>query len=249
MRILDVAALPGDTMVIDFFLRNVDVLAGYTFRLRYDPSLIEPLTDTTLVGNDTAYWVEAQQLRGTSCETFGGAVRSPGEMVFGAFDLMHAPQSPDTTFFLPGRGVAARLRWRVLPSVTPQMTSIYFENDPVFPQSWNTLVDTSGLIFRRPVLLSGTVTIPQCLCMWHGDLNSDGMGYTIADAVLLIDYMFVNGPAPSRDYSCPRVGRGDMNCDGIVDVIDLVWLLDVGFGSQTLPCNPCVCTPHPGGCP
>jgi len=239
MRILEASALPGDTVVVDFFLRNVNVLGGYTFRLRYDPSLIEPLTDT--IPGDTAmvFRVEAQQLRGASFEAFGGYVRSLGEMVFGAFDLLHAPYSPDTTFFLAGRGVAARLKWRVLPSATPQVTPIYFENDPILPQSFNTLTDLSGLIFKRPVLIPGSFTILAYNCRWLGDANNNGVAYEIGDLVSLLLYTFSGGAEPPKDPSCPRANRGDINCDGVVDVMDIVSFVDIIVGEVQPPVDPC----------
>jgi len=249
MRILDAAALPGDTVVIDFFLRNVNVLGAYNFRLRYDPSLIEPLTDTILFDTATIFEVEIQELRGTSFEAFGGHIRSTGIMVFSAFDLAHAPFSPDTTFYLPGRAVAVRLRWRALPSATPQVTSIDFENDPVFPQSYNTLTDISGSNFKRPALIPGSFTILTCHCPSQGDVNNNGFGYEISDAIALIGYSFSGAPAPPKDASCYHENRGEINCDGVVDVMDVVEMIDVMAGVSAPTCDPCACTPYPSGCP
>jgi hypothetical protein len=247
MRIVVAAALPGDTVAVDLYLRNVDTLGGYTVRLRYDPSLIEPLTDTTIIRTDTSISVAAQQLRGTPFESFGGIVRSPGEMVLAAFDLSPASQ-PLGTYFLPGRGVAARFRWRVLPSATPQVTSIYFENDSVFPQSFNTMADISGLIFKRPVLIPGSLTILTCGCPYEGDVNNNGISYELGDVVSLISYTFENAPAPLKDASCRHRNRGEITCDGVVDVMDVVRMMNILAGRSVPTCDPCACSPYPSGC-
>jgi hypothetical protein len=245
MRILDAAALPGDTVAIDFFLRNTIVLGGYSFRLRYDPLAIEPLTDTTIIGVETTLVVEAQQLRGTGFEFFGGNVRSPGVITFWASELRLRPG----TLFLPGSGVAARMRWRVLPGAPAESTTIDFENDPVFPQSWNTIADIDGLNFRRPVLVSGRFEILTCACGSQGDINDNGISYEMADAVFLISYAFSGAPAPLKDASCYHVNRGEITCDGVVDVMDVVEMIDVIVGLHPPTCDPCSCSPYPGGCP
>jgi hypothetical protein len=245
MRIVDVSALPGDTVAVDFYLRNAIVLGGYNFRLRYDPFVIEPLTDTAIVGGETTLVVEAQQLRGTGFEIFGGNVRSPGVLTIMAAELRLLPG----TLFLPGSGVAVRMRWRVLPGAPAESTTIDFENDPVMPQSWNTIADIAGLNFRRPVLVSGLFEILTCACGSQGDINDNGIGFEMQDVMSLISYAFQNAPAPPKDASCYHVNRGEITCDGVVDVMDVVEMIDIMVGLRLPTCDPCACSPYPGGCP
>jgi len=245
MRILNAAALPGDTVAVSFYLRNVNVLSGYNFRLRYNPTLIEPLTDTTIFGTDSTIWVEAQQLRGTGFEVFGGNVRSPGLMTFVAVDIDHMVG----TIFLPGGGAAVRMRWRVLPGAPTETTTIDFENDPIFPQSWNTIVDFEGGNFKRPVLVSGLFEILTCSCGSQGDINDNGISYEIGDVISLIDYTFNNAPAPPKDASCYHVNRGEITCDAVVDVRDVVRMICIIAGMRPPTCDPCACNPYPSGCP
>ncbi|MBI5867444.1 MAG: hypothetical protein HZB43_04015 [candidate division Zixibacteria bacterium] len=230
MRILNAGGLPGDTVIIEFFLRNSIVLGGYAFRVRYDPTLIEPLTDTVVFDTTPKFTTEIESIRGTCFEAYGGRVVASGVMTFAAVDFMHAPFSSDTTFYLPGRAVALRMLWRVLPGTTPQVTPIFFENDPVFPQTWNTIGDLSGVLLKRPVLIPGDFSILAPNCSWQGDVNDNGLPYEVGDVVRLISYAFAGGASPLKDPSCARVNRGDITCDGLVDVFDVVTMCDIMAG-------------------
>jgi hypothetical protein len=56
----------------------------------------------------------------------------------------------------------------------------------------------------------------------RGDANGDGV-IDISDVVYLINYLFINGPAPVP------LEAGDANCNGMVDVRDVVYLLNYLF--------------------
>ena len=56
----------------------------------------------------------------------------------------------------------------------------------------------------------------------RGDANGDGK-IDIADVVYLVNYLFIDGPAP--DPIC----LGDANCDGKVDIADVVYLVNYLF--------------------
>jgi hypothetical protein len=160
LRFINVlSAHPGDTIDVDLYVRNVDTLGGISLRVRFNPALISPLTDTTITGVDTAISVEnPQRLRGAGFEQWGASIVSFGVMTFGATDFSGLnPPPPD--IFLPGAGITTRFRWLVRSSATPQSAAITFENDPTYPTSFNTIADIRGLIFKRPILTNGTVTI------------------------------------------------------------------------------------------
>jgi len=72
-----------------------------------------------------------------------------------------------------------------------------------------------------------TVTSPATqvttVCIFlRGDANKDGL-IDIADVVYLINYLFIDGPAPDPFW------LGDANCDGVVDIADVVYLLNYLF--------------------
>jgi nitrous oxidase accessory protein NosD len=62
-----------------------------------------------------------------------------------------------------------------------------------------------------------------------GDVNSDFV-IDIVDVVFVINYLFVEGPAPCPYHS------SDTNCDGIVDVQDIVCWINFLFCGSTFPC-------------
>jgi len=57
----------------------------------------------------------------------------------------------------------------------------------------------------------------------RGDANGDGV-IDIADVVYLINYLFIDGPAP---VLC--LDAGDANCDGAVNVADIIYLVNYLF--------------------
>lgn len=62
-----------------------------------------------------------------------------------------------------------------------------------------------------------------------GNANGDSV-IDIADVVLVINYLFIEGLAPCPFHS------GDTNCDGIVDVSDLICLVNYLFCGYPFPC-------------
>jgi len=157
LRVVNVSNVgPGDTFFVDIYLRNVDTLGAYNFRIVYNTALIAPLQDTI---NDTARVEVPQFLRGNAIwEVKNAAFNTPGVpgIITGAcVDFDHTPSNS----FGPGGGVDVRMAWLVQSAATPQSTTITFENDPQFPQNSNTLGEWSGLISVRPVLTNGVITI------------------------------------------------------------------------------------------
>ncbi len=64
----------------------------------------------------------------------------------------------------------------------------------------------------------------------RGDANGDGV-INVSDVVYLINYLFINGPAPDP------IQAGDVNCDGFVNVTDVVYLINYLFISGPPPCE------------
>ena len=69
-----------------------------------------------------------------------------------------------------------------------------------------------------------------------GDANGDST-VNIADAVYLINYLFIEGPPPDP------LGAGDANCDGTthepkIDIADVVYLINYLFINGPPPCCP-----------
>jgi hypothetical protein len=66
-------------------------------------------------------------------------------------------------------------------------------------------------------------------CTMRGDADGSGQ-IDLDDAVFLIDYIFLNGPAPDDP------DKADVNCSGIIDIDDVVFLIDYIFAGGRLPC-------------
>ncbi len=61
-----------------------------------------------------------------------------------------------------------------------------------------------------------------------GDANADGM-VNIADAMYIINYLFIAGPAPTHPEA------GDVNVDGEINVADAVWIVNYLFIAGPAP--------------
>ncbi len=234
IRVLDQAGFPGDTVTIDLYLRNTFTVGAYSLRLCYNPDLLAPLTDVVIVGGHQYYQVKAEQLRGTVFETFK-CMKLPGEVKITAVD----DQFVADTALTSGSGAVVRMRWRVLPGAIPRTTPIFFENDPFYPQSWNTMSDLAGMQSVRPVFAQGTFTIYAAACSWQGDPNNNGLAYEIGDLVFLINYAFAGGAVPQKDPTCARANRGEITCDDVVNVFDVVKMSEIIGGLRQ---------PDIGGC-
>jgi hypothetical protein len=70
-----------------------------------------------------------------------------------------------------------------------------------------------------------TIKYVQFLC---GDANGDGQ-VNLADAVYIVNYLFIGGPEPLE--------AGDANCDGEVDLADAVYLVNYLFIGGPPPCE------------
>lgn len=146
----------GDTFNLDFYLKNVDTLGAFNFRMTYDISKIEPLTDTFITGIDTTIGVESSALRTHSFETFTAGLPTPGVITFIAVDFDPFLPNP---LYLPQAGSIVRTRWQVKAGASTGTTPITFADDPNFPSSFNTLTDYRARIFKAPTMVNGSVTI------------------------------------------------------------------------------------------
>ena len=65
-----------------------------------------------------------------------------------------------------------------------------------------------------------------------GDADGEGT-INIADAVFLINYIFVGGPAPQP------LAAGDVDCGGTINIADVVYLINYIFSHGAQPCAGC----------
>jgi hypothetical protein len=75
-------------------------------------------------------------------------------------------------------------------------------------------------MFRHDLRHSGSFYDFESLL--RGDANSDGV-INSADVTYLINYLFINGPAPEP------FDAGDANCDGKINSADVIYLINYLF--------------------
>jgi len=130
--------------------------------------------------------------------------------------------------------------------VGPGEGTLIVDSSCVAPANHLSFYDPNNNL-TKPVFVPGLVSIADCKCSHHGDI--DGSGFIDAtDLALLIDWVyFAQGPPP-KDSACPHIDRGDVNCDGQDDVVDVSLMIDhVSFGGPP-PCDPCSRDPYPVSC-
>ena len=75
-------------------------------------------------------------------------------------------------------------------------------------------------------------------CPWIvGDLSGEGL-ITLADAILMVNYIFKSGPAPQ-----PYALIADTDCSGDVKAADIIYLVNYTGKSGPEPC-PCFIPPQ-----
>jgi hypothetical protein len=96
---------------------------------------------------------------------------------------------------------------------------------------WNTSNLTPGENYRIRIMAndganiavdSSDATFSLTLGYLRGDANEDGE-VNLADAVYLVNYLFIGGPPPDP------MEAGDANCDGEVDLADAVYIINYLF--------------------
>jgi hypothetical protein len=227
----------GQEIDVDVNLRVVDTLGGFTYRLRYDSLVFEPVQDTFVTGNDTIVGILALDLHPAPFEQFAGSVRNPGEIIFLGADL-----DLDTTeLYLPGSWPTVRMKWRVRQNAPLGTTPIYFENDPIRPATWNAMTNWRGETFIRPVMVDAVVNV-DCACECRADPALCDGSLDVIDVVTVIQVAFGGSPElPDPNPFCPVV-RTDVNCDGVTSIVDVLRIVEVAFrgGDPTVVfCDPC----------
>jgi hypothetical protein len=78
-----------------------------------------------------------------------------------------------------------------------------------------------------------------CDCPHQGDANGDET-FGVVDLIYLINYALRGGPDPVSDSDCPAINRGDWDCSGNINLVDIVHMVSYIFRFPAPgPCNPC----------
>jgi hypothetical protein len=82
--------------------------------------------------------------------------------------------------------------------------------------------------------------LPGSVAVENGDVNADG-GRDISDAIYILNYLFIGGPAPLPLGCEPQAEfhNGDVNGSGSVAVSDVIFLLNWMFRGGRDPVEGC----------
>ncbi|NIS15969.1 MAG: hypothetical protein GWN00_24380 [Aliifodinibius sp.] len=83
---------------------------------------------------------------------------------------------------------------------------------------------------NNPLALTAELEVSSEPFYTCGDANADG-NVNVSDAVLIINYVFIEGPAPDPLES------GDVNCDENINVSDAVYIINYVFAEGPAPCD------------
>jgi hypothetical protein len=197
-----------------------DTLGGFSCGFRYNSSRVEI---DTIVIDDAAFppgesaMVNATLLAGQRMFLIGGADLAPLAGMWGLWEGEHIadlvfdldPATPDTVITIDSTFVPPAGLWRFAVWVNGQTTVL-----SISPE------------FQTGRIVIGAPPIP---C---GDLDGSG-AIDVADALLLIYYVFAQGPPPID------VSGGDVDCDGKVNITDAVYLIAYIFSFGAPPCANC----------
>jgi len=101
---------------------------------------------------------------------------------------------------------------------------------PIYASIFNfkvELIDSSDPPMRDDAWLTVLINPPIYGC---GDANTDGE-INISDAVYVLNYLFVGGPAPEP------MELGDANCDSKVNLTDIIYMINYVFRDGYDPCD------------
>jgi hypothetical protein len=81
----------------------------------------------------------------------------------------------------------------------------------------------------------------RCDCSGIADLDDNGVHSTTLDMVYMINYMFKGLEIiPPNTPNCPVENRADYNCDGRINLVDLVMMINWAYRYPAPgPCDPC----------
>jgi PKD repeat protein len=228
MALADIEVFAGQPVYHPVLGTHDNFLQGYQIALRYDATILE---------------MEAISLTGTMAQA----------LLPEFFITQINPAGIDSTMYLavifdtlppfdgrmmdPGTNQTLCTLDYTVQFGTPMGTSTQMSfTDGVGDPPINTIYAIEGGLSEAPYLIHGTVTIsqqPQFLFV-RGDANYN-QSVNIADAIFLLDYLFIGGVASV----CPDAA--DSNDDGSLNIGDAINLLNFLFSNgETIP------YPYPG---
>jgi hypothetical protein len=248
--------MPGDTIDLEFYIKNDSFLAAFSLLYTFDTSLLEPILfpdtiidcsggpcDTTI---DYYIWTWQGDRAVTGGFTTLGKYQYDVPTVGRVFAI---PLAIEIDSVAPGGDVLCGSRFRVKETAQPGcLGGFEFVNFPVWGVDTTTVTWDSvfyGCLLNEfaetwedypqqvvPQMVAGYFKVGSDTLWACGDANSDGK-VTVGDVTFLIATIFTGGPSP-----CTVGGLGDVNCDGKVSIADVTYLITRIFSAGPAPCCP-----------
>jgi len=143
-------------------------------------------------------------------------VDAPGTQIYGPFNDTLYAWWDGTSFAAPFVSGAAALLYSVRPGITRPQVDSALSQTAISVDSLNPGLE--GLLGTG--LIDPVAAINMVQSGVIGDANGDGM-IDISDVVLIVDYMFLGGQAPTVWADC--------DCNGELDITDLIILVEYAF--------------------
>lgn len=256
ISILPVFGMPGDTVDIEFYVKNDSFLAGFSFLYYFDTSLLEPaliydtIIDCSPLPCDTTVALYIRTFQNSRAHQGGILALGPYELAFANIGRIAAvPFTPEIDSVVPGADVLCYQKFVVKETATEGCFGTFeFITFPVWSVDTTVFPPDSTFITCRfnemaqiyedfPVVVIATQTtgifrVGTTSAIACGDANGNGV-YNVADAVYIINSVFAGGQPP-----CPTPGLGDVNCNGSVNVADAILIINNVFSGGPSPCCP-----------
>lgn len=209
----EVSASPGEENVaVPISLLSSDSVYSFNLFLTFDPSILTP----TMVAPALFF------------QYFDFDISDPGKIrVTGKIDVPNAP--PHIPPIPPRNTVLLNILFNITPRDlgSDYLCYIHFSDDYNTPFPDNFVGISNGYVVTIPklILTDGAILIQSPL---YGDLNLDGIPYTVPDAILFINFLLGR-----ESLNSAQLINSDVNRDGLLGTVaDLIFLIDVLNGYQ-----------------
>ncbi|MGE4618312.1 MAG: PKD domain-containing protein [Planctomycetota bacterium] len=228
MELADINVFGGQPVIHPVLGTHEDFLQGFQIAVAYDSNVIN-MTELSIAGT------LAESL---DPEFIASSINPDGEDSFLYLAIIFDTLPPfDGRMMVPGSNqTLCTLNYTVLQNASLGTSTELRFADGLGTPPINTIYATEGGQSLTPYWIHATVTVSEQaqFLFIRGDSTYD-QAVNIADAIFLLDYLFISGPASV----CPDAA--DANDDGVINIGDAINLLNFLFsGGETIP------YPYPG---
>ena len=202
--------------VIPVYFSNDEFLAGVEMTLIYDSPDIHLDSFSFLNGR---------------LESFSANGWMTGENNFSIYCISFSDLIP------PGSGLMGTLHFGYLSTIDPQVVTIDTVTLSGSQVQYSTIFSDASSVPFNPDFVKGYLNIQEAGCCIgdRGNINNSADDLLdISDLIYLVNYMFLDGPAPE----CPEEANLTADIEGTIDISDLIYITNFMFSEGAAP-PPC----------